>query len=363
MKNPWPFGNYDAFLAGGAVLSTSMKQDIADFDIYPKNRQAVEDLIFGLLEDNAFCVGISDRAVSIKHNDHTNNKGERLVTQIITYKDFPTAESIFEDFDFTCCMAAFDLSDDSFYTGKTFWEDVASRTLKFHPGTRFPLASLLRVHKYREKGFFMPKGETIKLAMSIARAGVPRSWDELADAIGGHYGRGVKMICRDKSFDFDTAMEALSHANITQIDDADFSNIPTEAVAAWVAGKLRMIDIPGSFRNLFVDTDGNILASNIDHRAPLYEGEFVNAYKQFKAHPDDPKKLLPGMRTYGAGSDFEYTIGQINSWDKAPYLYSSATYDRHKRKVLIPVKSIRSVGVEDNVVIQSAEIFIPEEEK
>src|SRR5690606_3144507 len=89
--------------------------------------------------------GLTQRSIMIgdKENIH----------QLMWFKYFNTAQDIFNSFDFTVCMGAFDFETEEFIFHPDFFKHNSQRYLKFNTGTDFPVMSLLRVDKYRQKGY------------------------------------------------------------------------------------------------------------------------------------------------------------------------------------------------------------------
>lgn len=200
------------YTAGGAVLSEVTKTPINDYDIYPKNNEGLLNAISYLLEDEGgFVVGHTDKALTIKTNQVDLKTNLRTIYQIILTDFYPTAESIFEHFDFTVCMAAYDGDTEQLEVHPKFWQDVASRTLRFHMGTLFPLNSLLRIKKYTDRGYFLPKSEHIKMILAAAKKGIPNSWEEFEAQIGGIYGKTVVLDenAKQTAFSIEAAVEIL----------------------------------------------------------------------------------------------------------------------------------------------------------
>lgn len=198
------------FIAGGAILSRATKTEINDFDVYPKSNKAMIDAFYTLIEDNCFVVNISDRAVTFKSNNITNDKGERGIIQVMTYDTFETADKIFEHFDFTICMGAYDCDAMEHVFHPDFYPDVASKTIRFNPKTRYPLNSLLRLTKYTAKGYYIGKPEHIRMILTTIERGLPTSWQELESQIGGTYGREISLRVEDEPFTIEKAMEVLA---------------------------------------------------------------------------------------------------------------------------------------------------------
>lgn len=212
MPKEFEFKFEGCYIAGGAILSLATKNDIADYDVYPKTLQGLTNAVFELMNDHSsHIVNISDRAITFKVNDSKKCNGERNIVQIMTFDWFPTAESIFDFFDYTVCMGAFDCDSKQYVFHDDFYPDIASKTLRFNPKTRYPLASLLRTKKYRAKGFHIGKFEYAKIALAVANGGLPNSWNELEASLGGVYGKQITLNAEEKMYSYENALEVLSN--------------------------------------------------------------------------------------------------------------------------------------------------------
>ena len=89
----------NCFIAGGSILSVATKTAISDYDVYPKNSEGLIDAI-SLLSEGAYVINVSDRAITLKHNDMKDKDGKRAIIQIMTYDFFENETKIFDNFDF-----------------------------------------------------------------------------------------------------------------------------------------------------------------------------------------------------------------------------------------------------------------------
>jgi hypothetical protein len=232
-KRPHPFGNLSGcFLAGGAILSAVTKTEPADYDLYPKSKKAAIDLIYHLMEDeDCFVVNISDRAVTLKCNGVTNEKGERVLVQVMMFDEFKTTEQIFNFFDFTVCMGAWDCDTKEYVFHNDFLVDIASKTLRFNPTTKFPLNSMMRIGKYRNKGYTLPTSEMIRMSLTLMQSKLPSSWEELESVIGGTYGRQVKLHTENVIFSIENALKLFDDLDVDMLLpdlETDYSDIKAE---------------------------------------------------------------------------------------------------------------------------------------
>ncbi|MGM4911470.1 hypothetical protein [Rhizobium sp. 768_B6_N1_8] len=191
-----------AFAAGGAVTSIFTNRDINDVDVYFKSREAFDYAVAQAYEDGWWCVAATKRAVTF--SDHGGTP-----VQFMHFDFFPTAQDIFAAFDFTVVMGALDFDTDEFVFHDDFLKHNSQRFLRFHPGTRFPLASATRVLKYQDRGYTIGKGDILKIALASRKVKID-TWEELKDQIGGAYGEKVVLVGEHQAFSLDAAIEALS---------------------------------------------------------------------------------------------------------------------------------------------------------
>lgn len=190
-----------AFAAGGAVTSVFTGADIRDVDVYFKTRAAFEDAVFSAYDDGLWCVAASKRAVTFSDRNR--------IVQLMHFDFFPTAQAIFDAFDYTICMGAYDYDSREFVFHDDFLKHNSQRFLKFNAGTRYPIASATRVLKYQQRGYTIGKGDMMKIALAVRGVRI-ESWEDLKDQIGGAYGDKVVIGNEDKPFTLEAAIEALT---------------------------------------------------------------------------------------------------------------------------------------------------------
>jgi hypothetical protein len=146
-----------SFIAGGALTSAFSNVPINDVDYYFKSEQAFYEAIEQAYENGWWAVSATDRSVTFAQDD--------MVIQLVYFEYFDTAAAVFDAFDFTCCMGAYDIDAKDFVFHDKFLKHVAQRHLSFHEGTRFPFVSLLRVSKYQQKGYSIGHGDILRIAL------------------------------------------------------------------------------------------------------------------------------------------------------------------------------------------------------
>lgn len=195
-----------AFAAGGAVTSVFTGKPINDVDVYFKCREAFEYAVAQAYENGWWCLSSSKRAVTFSDNGGTP-------VQFMHFDFFPTAQDIFDAFDFTVVMGAYDFDTSNFIFHDEFLKHNSQRFLRFHPGTRYPLASATRVLKYQDRGYTIGKGDILKIVLASRKVKI-ETWEDLKDQVGGAYGEKVVLAGEGQEFSLDAAISALT------VDDA-----------------------------------------------------------------------------------------------------------------------------------------------
>lgn len=193
-----------ALIAGGALTSAFTGAEIKDTDLYFKSKEAFVLAVEQAYDDGLWCLAASDRAVTFAQDDK--------IIQLMHFDFFADAEAIFDAFDFTVCMAAYDLDAKCFVFHDDFMKHAAQRFLRFHSGTRYPFGSLMRVLKYQGRGYTIGNSDLLRIALCCHQTELT-SWDELARAIGGQYGEKAK-IDADTPFSIDAALELFKDTEI-----------------------------------------------------------------------------------------------------------------------------------------------------
>jgi hypothetical protein len=192
-----------AMIAGGAITSVYTGNEINDYDVYFKTEKDMESFLRSSWASGNFRV-CSKRAISFK--DYCG--GNKMV-QVVTLKAYPTPQSIFESFDFTINMGLYDFDEDKFIVDDNFIADNLKRCLNYNVKTPYPLTSLKRMEKYRQRGYSIPTSTLYKIGLSMKNVNI-ESYDALSEQIGGMYGEESEDIfeeIRDEPFDINRAME------------------------------------------------------------------------------------------------------------------------------------------------------------
>ena len=177
-------------LAGGAITSLFTNKEINDFDIYFTSKESLSQVF-------AQAVGVSEDEVlspydlivkfATKRSMLCVDKYGQQKLQFIHYKIHPNIESIFQSFDFEHVMGAFDFATEEFVLHENFMKANAQRLMQFNTATDFPITSMMRVQKYKERGYTISKAQMLRIAFTIANKKYA-SWQDVKSEISGLYG-------------------------------------------------------------------------------------------------------------------------------------------------------------------------------
>jgi hypothetical protein len=197
--------DYDLFIAGGAITSICTNREVNDFDVYIKRGCD----LFSLLKDiccNSTILSATSKSLFVCHSGININ--------FIFLDVYDKAEEIFETFDYTCVMGAYDMRTEELFLHEDFLLHNSQRILMFNPKTSFPIMSAIRIKKYVDRGYKISKNEFLRVMLTCSKLNIS-SYEELGEQIGGLYGIDVEEVFdTDKEFDMDYVIQ--------QICDFDF---------------------------------------------------------------------------------------------------------------------------------------------
>lgn len=210
------------FIAGGAITSIFCNREVNDVDVYLPNYESLTTIIRGVYGKGMYNGFLSSYKLLLQHYTKKSVLLKDTETdkqiQLIHFKFFDNVQDIFNTFDFTACMGAYDCAKEEFILHEEFLKHNSQRYLKFHEGTAFPLMSALRVDKYREKGYTISKPEYLRVLLTcVQSASGISSWEDFGEHIGGMYGIPVEEVFdTEKPFNLTEAIEQLSKIESTE---------------------------------------------------------------------------------------------------------------------------------------------------
>jgi hypothetical protein len=318
------------------------------------------------MENNCNLINVSNRALTFKSNNMLNNDGKRMLFQVMIFDFFPTTNYIFEHFDFTVCMAAFDCDTKEYAFHPDFYSDIASKTIRFNPKTKYPLNSLIRVTKYQSKGYYISKFENAKIALSIANVGLPNSWEELENQLGGAYGKTIKLHTKDIEFNLENALSLLSDMNFEPAyDDADTDKLEAvkvdELLNCFIEEDVEYFPLKNDENNAYIIEDGYFIKqqfnktvfSKLDPK-PNYKEKIsgkIFGYNQKKSfstysYGESSKQFLPDKSKFISSTDNKIILFSVDM-DKITRIYGLNVYGEVKEEKIVEKDTNRIDDVND----------------
>lgn len=315
------------FIAGGAITSIFSDKEINDIDVYFRDYDSLQKVIktlFGADEDNLFSIELPN--FSFVYSNHTRKsilftKDGRHI-QLIYFKFFQNPKEIFDTFDFSVNMGAYDCHAEEFVLSDDFLKDIAQRKLRVNTNTYFPIISMLRIDKYRQKGYNISRKDFVNLCLAVNRLEI-NTWKEMADSIGGMYGYDYTDL-------FDTDKEFSINEAILQLESLE-SNLEN----------YNSVNVP--------DCDSLLLSILNNLGIPIPEESFIFFKKV--------KEIGENNFTSYYNSKFKYQIGSVvNGGDNGIWAYKSIsaaskhyTGSSFNHKIIeLKVKDISKIKKEGN---------------
>ena len=211
------FSNIDCFLAGGAMVSIYNNRPVEDYDIYTKSAKDAFKVIFSLENQKFVCVAKTNRSALFCKGTEEN----KILVNVIYFNYFNNLKEVFDLFDFTVCMGGYDFKNKTFDFHPAFFRDNLIKKLFYSNNSRYPIGALIRIGKYKNKGFNISKKELIKIILHCQKLEI-NNMDDLEDQVGTIYGCNLKEIIGEE-FDLNTIINKLD-----KIEDQEF--IPNKKV-------------------------------------------------------------------------------------------------------------------------------------
>lgn len=207
---------HKVIIAGGAITSIFTGSKINDIDIYFRNEKNFFNIVKEVWDDRKTSFyGVTDKSIIMRESNPRYVEGNeqfRLDIQFIHFKFFSNPEEIFNTFDFTVCMGAFDFSTESFVLHDNFLLHNSQKILRFNSNTAFPIVSLLRVEKYENKGYKISKSELIRVILKCMTLDITNV-EELKAHLSGMYGLAMDKLVefnQEEEFSLEKVIDSIS---------------------------------------------------------------------------------------------------------------------------------------------------------
>ena len=201
MKND----KHQCYIAGGALtcIANGTADQIEDYDVYFANKKSCVEAIRYMKENDPHVGFISDKSIT-----YVMQSGIKI--QFIYYDFYEKASDIFEHYDFTINMAAYRCLEEDLIYDENFWMHNAQRYLSVNVKTKFPILTMLRLDKYKSRGYKPSRNEIIKLGLAISQLNID-SWESFKEAIGNSYGFTLAdfKVCKDEEFSIQKGIDIL----------------------------------------------------------------------------------------------------------------------------------------------------------
>jgi len=356
---------HNALIAGGTITSLFTRKDINDIDIYFGSRKDMAAFVEEIMEYGAWVMSYTKKAVMFVYDNKEY--------QAIIFDEFETTDQLFDTFDFTVCMGAFDVKKEEFVLHRDFLQHNSQRLLKFNPKTAFPIISALRVQKYENRGYYISKPDYVNIILACMKLDVKDEF-ELKEQLGGLYGYNLdKLVETYDEFTLENVIDAISKI---EVEDDYFAmpDAPSE-----YDSELITLEILGDDNIKFIETeDERIFAELPSGKIILFEkdlpknakaiksSESHNGYKCYKF----VKKV--GDRLFSHyDSAFEYEIGNEVVANNSRSRFGSSggrlyvgklehseffTYSTHDDSILIEIEVESLDDVYDYIIDDTFEI-------
>ncbi len=344
---------YNCIIAGGSICSIFTNRDINDIDVYFRSKDDISRLLLNEMS-GYYVLCATQKAILMKYDSKE--------VQFIHFKYYEKAEDIFETFDFTICMGAYDFKTEEFILHKEFLKHNAQRILIYNVTTAFPIISALRINKYKDKGYKISKMEFIKIMMTINSLKI-KSYKELKEQIGGMYGENFGRLFEnetDKEFNMLDAIESICNYQneeaLRKIETEDNSNLDFSNWELFVAkqlGEIKYFEYKDNayavVENKFIELDEieeNFIKIDIKEaiKLPLIKYKYVKKENgRYCSFYDNSFEYKIGEKVHAKGSKGLFVLDKEN--------LENSTYSDEENKVILKclIESLEDLGDLDSL--------------
>ncbi len=311
------FKETKVIVAGGSINSIFTNREINDIDVYFRDDISLANVIDYIWEDYGILCA-TNKAVLLRCDSDENK-----LVQLISYKKYKDAKDIFNSFDFICCMGAFDFKTETFIFDERFFMDNSQNILRFNSNTDYPLMSMIRVDKYKHKGYSISKSEFIRILLTCMNKKI-NTLDELKEQVGGMYGldltklyEGVKTK-EDGTIDLIQVVDSLKDLYLEDDYFKDSKNIKVKLNSKWelinkcIQNKINMNYIEQDGNNYMIEFNGNLKCIDLEdekYKNVNFTKMSIDNFIKEKIYYKWVKKDGETLRSF-AMNDFIYEVGK-----------------------------------------------------
>jgi hypothetical protein len=170
--------DYKGFLAGGAISSLFTGRPVRDWDVFFPMPLLVDESDLKQRgwssEFQSMMTMTYNKEMELPREDidydyaHTKVKNNVQLQLVHAFHGNPL--SVFQSFDFHCCMGAYSFETEEFIFDPFFITDNMNRQLRFNfEGAANPIHAAFRVEKYKKYGYTISTTEMLKMLLAIKR--------------------------------------------------------------------------------------------------------------------------------------------------------------------------------------------------
>lgn len=161
-----PAVGVNVWLAGGALRRTIINDDHSkgDFDYFFHSKEDYEKFHATIIKNYGGKVVRDESHVTEFHVPNLDDISNPLKVQAIKMQWYANPEELIKDFDYTCCMLSYD-GVHVYYGQYTLWDNARKRLAVNK--IKYPVASLRRLIKYSNQGYYACNGTLHELAGTI----------------------------------------------------------------------------------------------------------------------------------------------------------------------------------------------------
>jgi hypothetical protein len=122
----------------------------------------------------------------------------------------------------------------------------AQRHLSFNPNTKFPIISALRVDKYQQRGYKIPRNEFVNIMLAVNNLEIT-SWKEFKNQCGNLYGLNYinDKTIKDKPFSLESALDVIANTTFDGKTLIEYTIDPRVVDVAVSGEELEYVEING----------------------------------------------------------------------------------------------------------------------
>lgn len=224
---------YNAFLAGGALTSLFSNKPINDFDMFFETEKELNDCqkdfsgSWGILKS----ITPSSQLNAFTYKIHSTFLKKDIIVQLIKLpSQITTPSKVLQNFDFTVCQAGYSFGKRKFLFDPEFFKHLSQRKLVISSTATSLLTSLIRIEKYKKKGFTISNNELMQLTLRLSTikfATMKEAGEQMKGLYLSKESKLIKELTEDESeFDLGKLLSKLRYHSIPEFAQPNEDDLP-----------------------------------------------------------------------------------------------------------------------------------------